>query len=179
MKNIFRKKLYLSVSIFILFFSLVSFSLANGGDQRVVESKYFINLSRAPFTPRVGVQTSFLASFVYIEKNKLIAEDLTVKVRIAKQGGAGGKREFIFEEDSLLVKGGILELKYTFDSPGLHEIFFDFAFTSSPQKVYEVPDFLIDVQKPAESSTQYLWKVMIGTLGGFLLGWFLGKRYSA
>lgn len=152
---------------------------ANGGDQRIVENKYFINLSRAPFTPRVGVKTSFLASFVDIQKNKLIAEDLIVKVRIARQGGAGGKREFIFEQDSLIVKGGILELKYTFDNPGLHEIFFDFVFTSSPQTIYEVPDFLIDVQKPTESSTQYLWKVIIGTLGGSLIGWFLGKRYSA
>ena len=50
-----------------------SVSLANGGDQRVVENKYLINLSRAPFTPRIGVKTSFLASFVDIQKNKLIS----------------------------------------------------------------------------------------------------------
>ena len=31
----------------------------------------------------------------------------------------------------------VLELKYTFESSGLHEIFFDFAFASNPQKIYE------------------------------------------
>lgn len=152
-------------------------SSANGGDQRVVENKYFINLSRAPFTPRVGIQTSFLASFVDIQKNKLIAEDLIVKVRIAKQGGAGGKREFIFEQDNIIVKGGILELKYTFDNSGLHEIFFDFAFTSNSERVYEVPDFLIDVQKNLENKTNYLL-VIIGPVVGFVLGWFLRRRFT-
>lgn len=158
----------------LLFVILPVFVFANGGDQRVVENKYFINLSRAPFTPRVGVQTSFLASFVDIQKNKLISEDLIVKVRIAKQGGAGGKREFIFEQDNMVVKGGILELKYTFNNPGLHEIFFDFAFASNPERIYEVPDFLIDVQKQSENN-RYLWKVVIGSLTGFILGWFLKK----
>lgn len=151
---------------------------ANGGDQRIVENKYFVNLSRAPFTPRVGVKTSFLASFVDIEKNKLIAEDLIVKVKIAKQGGIGGKREFIFEQDNMIVKGGVLELKYIFDDSGLHEVFFDFAFASNPQKIYEVLDFLIDVQEKLENK-EYLWKIIIGILGGFLLGWFLRKVYSS
>lgn len=151
---------------------------ANGGDQRIVDNKYFINLSRAPFTPRVGIQTSFLASFVDIEKNKLITEDLIVKVRIAKQGGAEGKREFIFEQNNIVVKGGVLELKYTFDNPGLHEIFFDFAFVSNPKKVYEVPDFLIDVQKNSGSKTNYLL-VVIGSIGGFALGWFLRRRFAS
>lgn len=151
-------------------------SFANGGDQRVVENKYFINLSRAPFTPRVGVQTSFLASFVDIQKNKLIAEDLIVKVRIAKQGGAGGKREFIFEQDNLIIKGGILELKYTFDNSGLHEIFFDFAFIPNPQKIYEVPDFMIDVQKQETSpKNQFILLTMTG-LAGLIVGFIIGRN---
>jgi len=62
---------------------------ANGGDQRIVDNLYFINLSRAPFTPRVGVKTSFLVSFVDIQKDKLIAEDLIINIRISKLGGAG------------------------------------------------------------------------------------------
>lgn len=161
--------------IFVALLLIPITSFANGGDQRIVENKYFINLSRAPFTPRVGVQTSFLASFVDIEKNKLIAEDLIVKVRIAKQGGAGGKRTFIFEQDNLVVKGGVLELKYTFDNAGLHEIFFDFAFASNPQNIYEVPDFLVDVQKTAESGMMYVWGSIAGAIIGFILGWFLRK----
>lgn len=165
------------IFVFILMIFAPFVVFANGGDQRVVENKYFINLSRAPFTPRVGVKTSFLVSFVDIEKNKLISEDLIVKVRIAKQGGVGGKRTFIFEEDNIIVKGGVLELKYTFDNSGLHEVFFDFAFVSSPQKIYEVPDFLIDVQKNSESKNPYLLG-SLGSIMGFILGWFLRKRFK-
>lgn len=120
---------------------------ANGGDQRVVEKKYLINLSRAPFTPRVGVKTAVLASFLDIQAGKLIQEDLVVRMRIARLGGSGSdKRTFIFEQDNIIVKGGVLESNYTFTESGLHEIFFDFAFASNPQKIFEAPDFLLDVQ---------------------------------
>lgn len=142
-------------------------TFANGGDQRVVENKYFINLSRAPFTPRVGVKTSFLASFVGIEKNKLIAEDIIVRVRIGQQGGVT-KGHPLFEQDNIVVHGGVLELPYTFMEAGFHEIFFDFAFVSEPAKVYEVPDFLIDVQKPeivANPNTPIIIGVFAGILG--------------
>ena len=151
---------------------------ANGGDQRVVEGTYLINLSRAPFTPRVGVKTSMLASFFDIQKNKLIAEDLIVKARIAKLGGERSKRQFVFEQDNIAVEGGVLELSYTFTDAGLHEIFFDFAFSSHPEKVYEAPDFLIDVQR----SPKYGAKPIIGgALGGFafglIAGWLIKSKY--
>lgn len=154
-----------------------TFTFANGGDQRVVGGKYLINLSRAPFTPRVGVKTSMLASFVDIQKNKLVVEDLIVKVRIAKLGGGEGKREFLFEKDNLIVKGGVLELAYTFAETGLHEIFFDFAFASRPERIYEAPDFLIDVQKKENPMTvQNLWFVGIVTgIVGIMIGALLNK----
>ena len=144
---------------------------ANGGDQRVVDGKYLINLSRSPFTPRVGVETSILASFVDIQKDKLIGEDLMVKVRIAQLGGAG-KREFLFEKDNLIVNGGVLELAYTFTETGLHEIFFDFAFLPDPQKIYEAPDFLIDVQKQ-EKSAPIQNPLLIG-IGAAAMGAMIG-----
>lgn len=161
--------------------ALPAMVFANGGDQRVVDGKYLINLSRAPFTPRVGVKTSLLASFVDIERNKLIAEDLIVKVRIAKLGGGGGKREFLFEKDDLVVTGGVLELAYTFAETGLHEIFFDFTFAREPQKIYEAPDFLLDVQKPAPAgdAKAFLFAFLGGIMGiafCFLGGWFVKRR---
>lgn len=55
---------------------------------------------------------------------------------------------------------------------GLHEIFFDFAFASNPQKIYEVPDFLIDVQKPDVISLNLYTKitlVAIGFMAGFVV----------
>lgn len=148
---------------------------ANGGDQRIVEGTYYINFSRAPFTPRVGVETSMIASFVDIEKDKLIAEELIVKVRVAQLGGAG-KREFLFEKDNLIVQGGVLELAYTFTETGLHEIFFDFAFASDPQRIYEAPDFLLDIQKaPDQLKTVWLY-VSLGVVSGIILGWLIGRK---
>ena len=156
-------------------------SLANGGDQRVVENKYLINLSRAPFTPRVGTQTSFLASFVDISKDKLINEDMIVKIRISKLGGGRTKREFVFEQDNVRARGGVLDFKHTFLDSGLHEVFFDFAFASKPEKVYEAPDFLIDVQKPEteEKSERTFWPAtlsgLIGLIAGLAVGRFIKK----
>lgn len=166
--------------LFLLVLSAImpSFVFANGGDQRVVDNKYFINLSRAPFTPRVGMKTSFLASFADISNNKLIAEDLIVRVRIAKLGGAGSnKREFLFEKDNIQVKGGVLELPYTFTEAGLHEMFFDFTFASEPQKIHEAPDFLIDVQEQKNlAPIQNTWIISFGTaIVGVMIGLFLNK----
>lgn len=154
------------------------FAFANGGDQRVVENKYLINLSRAPFTPRVGVKTSFLASFVDIQKSKLISEDLIVRVRISKLGEAP-MGNFIFEQGNIAVKGGVLEFPYTFNEAALHEIFFDFAFASNPQQVYNAPDFLIDIQKPEveEKSNNPFWIIAgVGIIIAFLVGLFVGRK---
>ncbi|TSC73435.1 MAG: hypothetical protein G01um101470_86 [Parcubacteria group bacterium Gr01-1014_70] len=145
-------------------------ALANGGDQRLVEGgTYYINLSRAPFTPRVGVKTSFLASFFDVGANRLISEDLVVRVRISKLGDAP-KGKFVFEQGNIPVHGGVLELPYIFAESGLHEIFFDFAFASNPEKVYEVPDFLLDIQPVLVESTGGASQLLIGLLIGLTAG---------
>ena len=169
--------------LLILLGFLWSYSaLANGGDQRVVESKYLINLSRAPFTPRGGVTTALLPSFFDIEKNKLVAEDLLVKVRIYRFGGSGEeKRVLLFEKRDIPVQGGVLEgLSYIFAKPGLHEIFFDFAFASNPQKIYEAPDFLLDVQREPNgyNTNQILIAVFGSFVMGLIAGWFV-KRIAS
>ena len=147
-------------------------SLANGGDQRVVENKYLINLSRAPFTPRIGVKTSFLASFVDLQKNKLMSDDLVVRIRISKLGDAP-KGKFIYEQNNIAVKGGVLDFSYTFSEAVLHEIFFDFAFASNPEKVYNAPDFLIDVQ-PASNAGESNRSLIIGGLAGTVIAFLIG-----
>lgn len=169
------------ISILILLFATAylvpTFTFANGGDQRIVEGKFYINLSRAPFTPRVGVKTSFLASFVDIQKNKLIGEDIIVNIRISKLGDAP-KGKFIFEQNNVPVKGGVLDFPYTFSEAVLHEIFFDFAFASNPENVYNAPDFLIDIQKPEpseDSNRRTIVGIAIGIILGLLAGWLLGR----
>lgn len=170
-------------TLFILLGLLWSYgALANGGDQRVVENKYLINLSRAPFTPRVGEKTAFLASFVDIEKDELISEDLTVTIRIAKLGGIGmEKRTFLFEKENIPVGGGILALPYIFAESGLHEIFFDFAFASNQEKVYEAPDFLLDVQRPLNGYNlhQVLMAAFGSCVAGLIAGWFIKRIVSS
>lgn len=159
--------------ILLAFIIMPYFASANGGDQRLVErGKYYINLSRAPFTPRVGVKTSFVASFFDVGANRLISEDLIVRVRISKLGEAP-KGNFIFEKNNISVKGGVLEFPYTFSEAVLHEIFFDFALTSNPQRVYDAPDFLIDVQK-AEAQPQTNRQIIFWTIGGITLGLIAG-----
>jgi len=171
--------------IFVLtFMILITTNLvsANGGDQRLVEKgKYFINLSRAPFTPHVGVKTSFVASFFDVATNRLISENLIVRVRISKLGDIP-KGNFIFDQENIMVKGGVLEFPYTFSEAVLHEIFFDFAFASNPERVYNVPDFLMDVQnkEPQLNINRFIiWFMLSSILGvalGFVFGFWVGKR---
>ena len=169
----------LFISLVGILFAFPTFSLGNGGDQRVVEGKYLINLSRSPFTPAVGGKTSMLASFVDVQTGKLIGDDLIVKVRIAKLGEGRDKRQFLFERENLAAKGGILELQYTFEESGLHEIFFDFAFVSNPEKIYNAPDFLLDIQKSEVIEAQNLsipiW-IGLGIILGFGTAWFVFRR---
>jgi len=168
-------------TLFLIVLPLVS--LANGGDQRIVEGKYLINFSRSPFTPHVGVKTAMLPSFFDIEKNKLVAEDLLVKVRIYRFGGSGEeKRVLLFEKRDIPVQGGVLEgLSYTFAEPGIHEIFFDFAFTGNPQKIYEAPDFLIDIQPKTKESTPEISLIFfaVGIMTGALITWMFTVRRKA
>ena len=177
----FSTKILTALLLFVLL--LPSLASANGGDQRIVEGTYLINLSRSPFTPRVGEKTAMLISFVDLETNKLVSEDLVIKIRIAKLGGVGSaKKEFLFEKKDILVQGEVLEFPYTFGNTGLHEIFIDFALGSNPQKIYESPDFLMDVQnkEPQLNINRFIIGFMlssiVGIALGFMFGLWLGQR---
>ncbi len=164
----------LSLATILFTFSLLPFSaFANGGDQRIVEGRYFINLSRAPFTPRAGTKTALLVSIADVQTGAPIREPLTANVYIYKQGDAPEGLPPLFEKKNIVVERGVFELPYTFEKPGLHEIFFDFSFASDPQKVYEPPDFLIDVQEPkTEARTGWMPFLLLGVsaLFGLLVG---------
>jgi len=169
---------FTSLLSIILAFIPTSISFANGGDQRVVEGKYLINLSRSPFTPKAGENVSMLASFVDIQTDKLITENLIVKIRIAKLG-EGRERKFLFKQENLIAKGGILEFQHIFQDAGLHEIFFDFAFAANPEEIYNAPDFLLDIQKSKidqKSTFSSPIGIMLGAIFGFMIGWFIKRR---
>jgi len=92
-----------------------------------------------------------------LETGRLIQDDMLVSIRIAE---GRGSRAFIYGRKGMPINGGVLEYSYTFENSGMHDIFFDFKFANDPeQKIHELPDFLIDVQKPvAENAvdTKYL-----------------------
>lgn len=164
-------------TILLITVLLPSTTFANGGDQRVADG-YLVNLSRAPFTPIAGVKTALLTSFVDLKTGKLIQEDILVSVRIAE---GRGSRTFIHEKKDIPVNGGVLEYSYTFQNSGMHEIFFDFTFVTDPaKKVHELPDFLIDVQKPeaenAIDTKSLILGISLGAILGLLGGWFAGRR---
>ncbi|MBI2100204.1 MAG: hypothetical protein HYT48_02600 [Candidatus Vogelbacteria bacterium] len=175
----------LAVLILLVLISPIP-TLGNGGDQRVVGGKYLINLSRAPFTPRMGEKTSMLISFVDLGSNKLISEDMVIKIRVAKLGGVGdAKREFLFEQSNIKAQGGVLEFPYTFTETGLNEVFIDFSLASNPQKTYESPDFLLDVQsKESPQSINrfvigFILMSIIGIVLGFIFGFWSGQRIKS
>lgn len=151
---------------------------ANGGDQRIAGG-YLVNLSRSPFTPIAGTRTALLASFVDIKTGKLIKDDITVSIKIGTGNGSGA---FIHEKKDIPVYGGVLEYSYTFQNSGMHEIFFDFTFVNDPARtVHELPDFLLDVQKPgtSEKDTALITILIVITsaiIGG-VIGWLIGRKY--
>lgn len=164
-----------STPFLLLAFLLPLLAVTNGGDQRVLNNEYLINLARSPFTPVAGTKTSMLVSFVDLKTAKLIQDDIFVTVLV---GEGRGSKTFIHEEKDLLAKGGILEWKYTFAKPGIHELFFNFAFASDPQNIYEPPDFLLDIQKPeipANNNISILIAMVAMLIGG-VMGWLIGRR---
>ena len=151
---------------------------ANGGDQRVLGNKYLVNLSRAPFTPTAGTKTAMTVSFVDLKTGKLIRGDILVTTRI---GQGRGSKTYIHEENNILVKGGVLDWSYIFTNPGIHELFFNFAFASDPQTVYEPPDFLLDIQKYETNArgNKTILIAMASTLIGGLAGWIIGRKVKS
>ena len=76
------------------------------------------------------------------------------------------------------MKGGIFEWSYIFAEPGIHELFFDFAFVSNPEKLYVPPDFLLDVQKAEmpEKNDASIFIAIASSLIGGIAGWFIGRK---
>jgi hypothetical protein len=127
------------------------------------------------------VKTAMLISIADGKTGRPVKDGLLLQIRIAKLGGAGGARTFLFEQDNISVQGGVAEFSYTFAESGLHELFLDFAFAANPDKIYEPPDFLMDVQKLEQSPAkgQNAFFGLIAVLFGFSIGWFLrGKLLS-
>ena len=110
-----------------------------------------------------------------------MSDDLIVRIRISKLGDAP-KGKFIYEQDNIAVRGGVLDFSYTFSEAVLHEIFFDFAFVSNPDKVYNAPDFLLDIQKSEieqTSDNSLIVGSIFGIITAFLGGLLIGRKFKS
>ncbi|MEK7630855.1 MAG: hypothetical protein AAB417_02415 [Patescibacteria group bacterium] len=141
---------------------------AHGGEQRVVDGTYIVSMSRAPFTPRMGVPTKLLISISDIASGNVSDKDAIINLRVARLASPGDEPQFIFEEKNIKAERSTLGYSYTFREVGFHEIYIDFAFVDSPTKVMSASDYLLDVQPAQEAGGDKsfaLWG-----FGGLFLG---------
>ncbi|MEK7643439.1 MAG: hypothetical protein AAB372_03265 [Patescibacteria group bacterium] len=166
------------ISIFSLIILCAGIAYANGGDMRVTDDgKFLALLSKAPYTPRQGVQNNMLVSFLRLKQGEMhheaVHEPVLVKIRITKQGHS---QEIAHMEGR--AEGGIHEFSYTFADAGIHEIFVDVAFASNPGVWISFPDYMIDVQPALETKTTLAIIPMVGAfiLGSISMGFLMYKR---
>ena len=146
-----------SILLSIIFILLIPISYSNGGCIKV-EDGVLVQLSSAPLVPVVNQQASFLISFGNIKK-ELIGKEIIGNLSIVKN------EETILTRD-FKVKDGILDLKHTFKSPGLYEIYLKFNING---KHYEPEDFLIEVKEKKQNSMLNILFLIIGIFIGIVL----------
>lgn len=140
----------------IIFISLIPFTYSNGGCIKVADD-ILVQLSSSPIVPIANKQASFLISFG--NKSGLINEEINGKLKITK------KEETILIKD-FKIKDGILDLKHTFENPGLYEIFLNFNIGN---KIYAPEDFLIEVKGQEKSYVFNISFLIIGIFIGAVL----------
>lgn len=116
---------------------------ANGGDIRIAEGKYLVNISSSPVTPVAGQKVAMLISFGDVVTNELLVQDLHVWIEIRLKV----TEEVIFPQQEFRAERGVLEFPFIYLKPGLHELFVRFEKPDEPGKIYESEDFLVDVQE--------------------------------
>lgn len=141
---------------------------ANGGNIRIAEGKYLVNISSAPVTPVAGEKVAMLISFGDVATNELLHQNLRVWLEIRTKA----TEEIVFPKQEFTAEGGVLEFSFTYPKPSLHELFVRFEKPDEPRKIYESEDFLVDVQEPrGKSETPRTFLVgMASLIAGFLLG---------
>ena len=140
----------------IIFISLIPFTYSNGGCIKVADD-ILVQLSSSPIVPIANKQASFLISFG--NKSGLINEEINGKLKITK------KEETILIKD-FKIKDGILDLKHTFENPGLYDIFLNFNIGN---KIYAPEDFLIEVKGQEKSYVFNISFLIIGIFIGAVL----------
>lgn len=159
--------------LFALLLAVPLVTVGHGGEQRVIDGKYIVSMSRAPFTPRVGVPTKLLISISDIASGNVSDKDVIINLRVAKLASPGDTPQFIFEEKNIKAERSTLGYSYTFSEAGFHEMYIDFAFADNPTKIMSAQDYLLDIQpaqQPRGDNSFVLWG-----FGGLLTGMIFTK----
>ena len=161
-----------SLLILILGLLLPLVASANGGIKEVAEGKYMVNLSAAPIAPFVGEKQSMLLGFADIYGN-LIQKDISVDLTLKYQ------QETLLEQKNLTAENGVLPFQYTYDKPGLYELFVAFRLPDEPDHTYMPEDFMIDVKERQGITPQPFPFLPVAGAGlvGVIFGFILGKRF--
>lgn len=169
--NQFPKSLVWKGSILLVGFLLPLVVHANGGIKEVAEGKYMVNLSAAPIAPFVGEKQSMLIGFADIYGNP-IEKDISVDLTLKYQ------RIPIAERKNLTAENGVLPFQYTYEKPGLYELFVAFRLPDQPDHTYMPEDFMVDVkEKQGTTPSPFpVFPVAGAGLIGLAFGFVLGKR---
>ncbi|MEK7649384.1 MAG: hypothetical protein AAB367_00245 [Patescibacteria group bacterium] len=160
---------------FALFFVLPFLAGAHGGEQRVVDGKYIVTMSRAPFTPRVGTPTKLLISISDIKSGNVLDHDAIMHIRVARLASPGDEPQFIFEERDIKAERSTVGYTYDFTEEGFHEIYIDFAFADEPKKIFHAEDYLLDIQprEQASDAIALIYAAIAGLIVGFVFARFV------
>lgn len=173
--NLVRKGSLLLIGLLVLSLveGLLPFAVsANGGIKEVAEGKYMVNLSAAPIAPYVGEKQSMLLGFADIFGN-LIEKDISVDLTLKYQ------HETLLEQKNLIADNGVLPFQYTYEEPGLYELFVAFRLPDELEHTYMPEDFMIDVKEKyatTEATSSPVFPILLGGVIGFLIGFLIGKR---
>ena len=151
------------IIVFIIFILLIPITYSNGGCIKVADD-IFVQLSSSPLVPIVNKEASFLISFG--NNGGLINKDINGKLKIVKN-------DDLVLEKGFKIKDGIYDLKHTFKSPGLYEIFLDFKIGN---KTYAPEDFLIEVKEEKSDFSNSILFLIVGIIIGIILMKFIKKQ---
>ena len=154
-------KIFLIIGLFAL---LIPISYSDGGCIKVSDN-VLVQLSSAPHVPIVGKQVSYLFSFGN-NQGVLINKEINGTLKIVHNSKLIFVKEF-------RIKDGILELKHTYENPGLYEIFFDFQIGN---KNYKPEDFLVEAVDTKNNFMINLVYLIIGIIAGLILMKLLTKK---
>lgn len=157
----------------LLLFGILLFPFAvsaNGGIKEVAEGKYMVNLSAAPIAPYVGEKQSMLLGFADIYGN-LVEKDISVDLSLHYE------QRPVFSQKNLLAKNGVLSFDYTYEQPGIYELFVAFQLPDEPDHTYMPEDFLIEVKERTDGTLPLVITFAI-SLFTFVLGIGLGKYFT-